>query len=214
MTPQAIMYALKRPFNEVHWRVGATTSKKDKGIPLAYIDARDVMQRFDEVMGVNWQVEYPFKGCCKIGLKIDGEWLWRANGAGETAYEAEKGEYSDAFKRAAVLWGVGQYLYGAKMGWKPIEQQGKSYVFSKDTQRLLDSELSKYVNEMFKDKRINKEQMQRVQQDLLSHLANEDKLGIKEVMDELSDSEQFFIFKFFNTNQKNQIKSMLHEANQ
>lgn len=213
MTPQAILYALKRPFSDVHWRVGATTSKKDSGIPLAYVDARDVMQRFDEVMGVDWQVEYPFKGCCRIGLKIGGEWLWRSNGAGETAYEAEKGEYSDAFKRAAVLWGVGQYLYGAKMGWKPIEQKGKSYVFSKETQRLLDSELNKYVNEMFKDKRIDKEEMQKVQQSLLTFIEEDDNFGVKEVMDELSDSEQFFIFKFFNTKQKTAIKSMLYEAN-
>ena len=124
---ESITKQLKEPFNAnvVHWRIGATNAKKlakelgkdikpweaTKGIALAYITARDVMKRLDEVCGDNWQAEYPFAGCCRIGIKIDGEWLWRSNGAGETAVEGEKGQYSDAFKRAAVLWGVGRYLY-------------------------------------------------------------------------------------------------------
>ena len=44
---------LKAPFpgDKIHWRVGARTKDKSKGIPLAYIDARDVMERLDEVLG-------------------------------------------------------------------------------------------------------------------------------------------------------------------
>lgn len=118
---------LKKPFNPsvVHWRVGSTNAKKlkvkpwqaSKGIALAYIDARDVMKRLDEVCGDYWQVEYPFDGCCRIGIKIDNEWLWRSNGAGETQVEGEKGKFSDAFKRAAVLWGIGRYLYYLPNTW-------------------------------------------------------------------------------------------------
>ena len=112
---------LKRPFDPgvIHWRVGATTAKKEgvkplqasKGIALAYVNARDVMKRLDDICGDQWQVEYPFEGCAKVGIKIDNEWVWRSNGAGETEVEGEKGRYSDAFKRAAVLWGVARYLY-------------------------------------------------------------------------------------------------------
>jgi hypothetical protein len=112
---------LKQPFdpNLIHWRVGATNAKKlgvkpweaTKGIALAFIDARDAMKRFDQVCGDQWQCRYPFQGCCEIGIKINDEWLWRSNGAGETEVEAEKGQYSDAFKRAASMWGVGRYLY-------------------------------------------------------------------------------------------------------
>ena len=117
----SITNQLKEPFDPkiVHWRVGATNAKKlnvkpweaTKGIALAYIDARDVMKRLDDVCGDLWQVDYPFDGCCKIGIKIGDEWIWRSNGAGETDVEGEKGKFSDAFKRAAVLWGVGRYLY-------------------------------------------------------------------------------------------------------
>lgn len=120
---------LKNPFDPkvVSWRVGATSKDKKTGIALAYIDARDVMKRFDEVCGDNWQVEYPFDGCCRIGIKIDNEWLWRSNGAGETQVEGEKGKFSDAFKRAAVLWGVGRYLYYLPNIWCPLKPQGRSF---------------------------------------------------------------------------------------
>jgi len=122
---------LKAPFPAaaISWRVGATNAKKlkckpweaTKGIGLAYIDARDVMQRLDEVCGDLYQVEYPFEGCCRIGIKIGDEWIWRSNGAGVTDVEAEKGQYSDAFKRAAVLWGVGRYLYDLPNVWFDLE---------------------------------------------------------------------------------------------
>jgi len=121
---------LKEPFDvkQIRWRVGATTKDNSKGIALAYIDARDVMNRFDQVVGSLWQCRYPGEGLCEIGLKIDGEWIWRANGAGETAVEGEKGQYSDAFKRAAVLWGIGRYLYYLPNSWVPLKPQGRSHV--------------------------------------------------------------------------------------
>ena len=123
-----IFHELSRPFPEpkVHWRVGARTQDKKKGIPLAYIDARDVMERLDFVVGPqNWQAEYPFAGCCRLGIFLSSQWIWKANGAGETNVEAEKGQYSDAFKRAAVLWGIGRYLYDLPNVWVDLDQYGK-----------------------------------------------------------------------------------------
>jgi hypothetical protein len=128
----SITQALKQPFDPkvIHWRVGATTGDKAKGIALAYIDARDVMKRLDDVCGDHWQVEYPFEGCCRIGIKIDDEWVWRSNGAGETQVEGEKGRYSDAFKRAAVLWGVARYLYYLPNEWVALKPKGRSHVIA------------------------------------------------------------------------------------
>ena len=133
---KVLLRRLSEPFpaQQVHWRVGATTRDKSKGIALAYINARDVMRRLDQVMGLNWQCRYPFDGCCEIGLFIGGEWRWRSNGAGDTAVEAEKGRYSDAFKRAAVMWGVGRYLYYLENVWVPLRQQGNSYVIAQQPQ--------------------------------------------------------------------------------
>ena len=111
------------PVKAINWRVGATTKDKSKGIALAYIDARDVMKRLDDVVGLdNWQDKYPFVGCCEIGIRIKDEWIWKANGAGETHVEAEKGQFSDAFKRAAVMWGIGRYLYSLPNVWVELDQ--------------------------------------------------------------------------------------------
>jgi hypothetical protein len=139
MTEPVIHLAkLKEPFppDRISWRVGSTTKDKSKGMALAYIDARDVMQRLDDVCGPeNWQCDYPHaaqKTVCRIGIRINGEWVWKSNGAGDSDIEAEKGALSDAFKRAAVLWGIGQYLYDLDSPWVALDTQtgsdGKVYV--------------------------------------------------------------------------------------
>ena len=118
------------PASRVSWRIGAKSKDKTKARLLAYIDARDVMEVLDRAVGFdNWQCRYNLAEAgvliCEIGLRINGEWLWRANGAGDTQVEAEKGKCSDAFKRAAVLWGVGRYLYGLDSPYVAINEYGK-----------------------------------------------------------------------------------------
>lgn len=124
---------LAKPFPPelVSWRVGSTKADKTAGLALAYIDARDVMERLDAVCGPpNWQCKYSHangKTVCDIGIKCDGEWVWKADGAGDSDVEAEKGALSDAFKRAAVRWGIGRYLYDIKSSWVEIVPMGRSY---------------------------------------------------------------------------------------
>lgn len=133
---------LRAPFppEKVSWRVGSTTQDKSRGLALAYIDARDVMQRLDDVCGpAGWQCRYPHangKTVCEVGIRVENEWIWKADGAGDTDVEAEKGALSDAFKRAAVRWGVGQYLYDVDAPWVALEPAGRSY-------KIKDSELPK-----------------------------------------------------------------------
>jgi hypothetical protein len=131
-----ILDQLKYPFDPkvIHWRIGARNQDKTKGIALAYLDARDVMKRLDMVCP-DWQCRYshnsPSGTICEIGIRLDGEWLWRADGAGETDVEGTKGGMSDAFKRAAVRWGVGRYLYYLENKWADLESGGKK--FAKDS---------------------------------------------------------------------------------
>jgi len=94
------------------WRVQST---KDWGADcVAYIDARDVQNLLDKVCEPNgWQVKYSeHKGnlFCSIGIYFDG-WVWKEDCGTESNVEKQKGEASDAFKRAAVMWGVGRFLY-------------------------------------------------------------------------------------------------------
>lgn len=132
-----ILAKLKEPFppERISWRVGSTAQNKDKGMALAYIDSRDVQDRLDQVCGAYWQCRYPHAGqktVCEIGIWSDEkEWLWRSDGAGDSDVEAEKGALSDAFKRAAVKWGIGRYLYDLESPWVAIEQKGRSYVIAK-----------------------------------------------------------------------------------
>jgi hypothetical protein len=144
--------ALAAPFpvEQVSWRV--IGDRINGSAPAAaFLDARDVMDRLDAVCGADgWQCRYSHAGektVCDIGLRISkiyerktvdgicyketaGEWLWKADGAGDTAYEAEKGALSSAFKRAAVRWGIGRYLYHVrdpntgKMPWVAVVANG------------------------------------------------------------------------------------------
>lgn len=122
------------PTEVIDWRVGSLTKDKSKGMCLAYVDARAVMDRLDSVCGPgNWQDRYPHaatKTICEIGIKVmrdDGssEWVWKSDGAGDTDFEADKGALSDAFKRAAVRWGIGRYLYEMPAPWVALENEGK-----------------------------------------------------------------------------------------
>ena len=135
---------LSKPFepDKVHWRVGSTTKDKSKGLALAYVDARDVMERLDEVCGPDgWSDSYKetAKGrlICTIRVKIGDAWVSKSDGAGNTDVEGDKGAISDAFKRAAVKWGVGRYLYDLDSPWVPIEAFGNSYRIAESAKPLL-----------------------------------------------------------------------------
>lgn len=122
------------PRAAVSWRAQNLTQNGDKALALAYIDARDVMDRLDAVCGPeNWQDRYEFHGSrtvCYLSIRIGDEWITKADGAGDSDVEAEKGAISDALKRAAVKWGVGRYLYSLESPWVPcesVEKNGKRY---------------------------------------------------------------------------------------
>lgn len=114
------------PKGDVHWRAQTLTKDGTKAMALAYIDARDVMDRLDAICGAgNWQDSYTEtqtgRVICTISININGEWISKSDGAGATGMEGEKGGISDAFKRAAVKWGIGRYLYDCETPWVPCE---------------------------------------------------------------------------------------------
>lgn len=117
------------------WRIQSISKNGESASCVAYIDARDVMSILDEVIGAeNWQSDYKeIKGnlYAGIGLKINDEWIWKWDCGIESKTEAEKGESSDAFKRAGVKWGIGRFLYDKEIQWvkvkdkKPINDKGQ-----------------------------------------------------------------------------------------
>lgn len=130
MTNDQLFAALAAEFprDAVHWRAQTLTKDGTKALALAYLDARDVMDRLDSACtpaGWSNSVVETAKGrlISTIQIKIDGEWIGKTDGAGDTAVEGEKGGISDAIKRAAVLWGVGRYLYRLPNVWAPCESK-------------------------------------------------------------------------------------------
>ena len=91
-------YALKRPFSpsQLKWRKGPG------GKELVYITARDVMDRLDQVVGISgWTTslhEVQGRVTCELSINIDGKWITKTDGAGDTSIEGEKGAISDALK--------------------------------------------------------------------------------------------------------------------
>ena len=57
------------PVERLSFRVGSTTQAKDKGMALAYIDARDVYTRLDEVCGPENKLEAFIDSCRPYGVK-------------------------------------------------------------------------------------------------------------------------------------------------
>lgn len=121
---------LAAPFSpgEIHWRAQKIVERNGKfsALALAYIDARNVMERLDDVCGPeNWQERYEetVKGriICTLSVCVDGFWVNKSDGAGETDVEGDKGAISDALKRAAVKWGIGRHLYGLGNIWAECE---------------------------------------------------------------------------------------------
>lgn len=121
-----ISKALAAPFDvrELKWRAEGkpyqdSKTQEWKTLAVVYVDARVVQDRLDEALGPgNWQNHYaagPNGGVLAgISVRIDGEWITKWDGGENTNFSAVKGGLSDAFKRAAVCWGVGRYLYRSK----------------------------------------------------------------------------------------------------
>lgn len=101
----------------------------DKGVSLLlYKDARVDANVLDETVGCeSWQCRfYEIKGnlFCSVGIinPVTCEWVWKDDCGSPSNMEAEKGEASDAFKRACFKWGIGRELYTAPFIWVPADR--------------------------------------------------------------------------------------------
>lgn len=117
--------------DEIECRV---QSVKEKGLVLLlYKDARTDMNILDETVGSsNWQDKfYEHKGIlfCSLGIntnfanpELPDRWVWKDDAGVESNTEAEKGNASDARKRAGFAWGIGRELYTAPFTWIPADK--------------------------------------------------------------------------------------------
>lgn len=116
--------------NEVEVRIGTISQK---GVTmLLYKNARVDRAILDETYGaMNWQCRYSeHKGnlFCSIGVYDPDkkEWVWKEDCGTESNTEKEKGEASDAFKRAGFRWGIGIELYNSPRILIPVPTEEKN----------------------------------------------------------------------------------------
>lgn len=102
--------------DEIDFRV-QSVNKGGYATILAYKDARVDMNRLDAVYGVGyWQKKYDVINdnlFCSVGVwnKELNQWVWVQDVGTESMAEKEKGQASDAFKRACFNLGIGRELY-------------------------------------------------------------------------------------------------------
>lgn len=132
MSPEvtALFDRLSEPFSwdDVEVKVQSLTQAKDKALPVAYMDARCVRRRLNEVFGhCMWTATHRelFQDgkiigvVCKITVNLpDGTTVEREEVGTPSDIEPIKGAYSDSLKRAFAAFG-NDHLYHINLGWHP-----------------------------------------------------------------------------------------------
>ncbi len=121
-----------RDLTEDDIEVRVQSVKQNGLVLLLYKNARVDMNILDETVGPdNWQNKfYEHKGIlfCSLGIntnyanpELPDRWIWKDDAGVESNTEAEKGNASDARKRAGVAFGLGRELYTSPFIWIKAE---------------------------------------------------------------------------------------------
>jgi len=134
---EALMKALAAPFNATEVRFKPAVVSGNRALALAYVDARVIQDRLDDVLGVSgWQDDYECLPdgavVCRLRIRVGDEWLTKVDVGGPSEQPDEgdrrKAAFSDALKRAAVKFGIGRYLYRLPSQWADYDPQRRQFV--------------------------------------------------------------------------------------
>jgi hypothetical protein len=137
MNPNDIPAALRAPFapEDVKFKPAAVSG--NRALAVAYVDARTIMDRLDEVLGVaGWQDAYEQlpdgNVVCRLRCKIGEQWITKVDVGGPSEQPDDgdklKAAFSDALKRAAVKYGIGRYLYHVPHQWCDYDPKKRQFV--------------------------------------------------------------------------------------
>src|SRR5262245_49381446 len=127
-----VMKALSAPFDPSEVKFKPAVVSGNRAMALAYVDARVIQDRLDDVLGVTgWQDDYEVlpdnSVVCRLRLKLGDEWITKVDVGGPSEQpdggDRMKAAFSDALKRAAVKFGVGRYLYRLPAQWVDYDPQ-------------------------------------------------------------------------------------------
>ena len=134
---EAIMDALAAPFEPAEVKFKPAVVTGNRAMALAYVDARVIQDRLDDVLGVaGWQDNYKClpdgSVVCRLRLRLGGEWITKVDVGGPSEQpdggDRIKAAFSDALKRAAVKFGVGRYLYRLPSQWLDWDAQRRQFL--------------------------------------------------------------------------------------
>lgn len=148
MSEQDMFLRLRCPFtNEaIKWKI--QTNPKDGesfALCVAYVDARDVAARLNEVVGINWESNFSDliffsdekKGEVGVRCYLTVLGHTRTDIGTLPTTEPLKGGYSDALKRAAVQFGIAAYVYAFPVVKAEVQKFGRSYYFTPNAKKEL-----------------------------------------------------------------------------
>ena len=139
------------PKGEIKYRPGSTFNWAEKKYArmLAYVDARYIQDKLDEIVGIgNWSNQFhrDEKGIlyCTITIKFireDGsvDSVSKTDVGTESNVEQQKGEVSDSFKRCAVHFGLARDLYNLP------DPKGFKYVAEMKGNKFLNPNTNSFV---------------------------------------------------------------------
>lgn len=121
-------------------------SEVGDALVVAYIDARDVMDRLDEALPGQWESSYEVREVTPEEIAIEctitltdqvpsGPSIVKRSDVGNG--KEWKDAYSDALKRAAVQFGIGRFLYAFPQVKAEASKYGKSFYLTQAAEREL-----------------------------------------------------------------------------
>ena len=131
------------------WRVQSFSKQKAQATCVAYIDSRGVQDVLDS--NCEWSDRYYEENgmlFCEITIYADGREYKRSDTGSESNVDKQKGHSSDAFKRAAVKFGVGRFLYSLDIKYLTASEKKttSNYPFVIDNNGARVWDLAKHIN--------------------------------------------------------------------
>jgi len=134
---EALIRLLAEPFPAESIKFRPGTVSGNRALALAYVDARDIADRLDAVVGVDgWQDKYtPLANgtvVCELTVQLGERAVTKSDVGGESAqpdeHDRTKAAFSDSLKRAASKFGIARYLYRLPKQWCDYDPQRKQFV--------------------------------------------------------------------------------------
>lgn len=122
------------PASRLKLRLSMTNNDAGKGLVTPYIDARDVEERLDQVLGkAGWETKVSHlalpngkaRTTVVLRAKIGDTWVERSAAAGDRSEDAAKSAVSEALKIAACQLGVGRCVYDLPKPYIDCQKTGR-----------------------------------------------------------------------------------------